>query len=924
MELWDRGDETALLAEEAERARGGQLRVVVVEGPAGIGRTSLLDEFVADVRSATVLRARGTELQRRFAFGVVRQLFSPLLCRLPEDRREALLAGGAEPVRQVLAGAEPGPDVVALENAPFAVLHGLYRLAATLTRERPLVLVLDDADLADAPSLRWLRYMRTRLAEAPVLLVLTRRTDGPAEAEDVLGSLVTDPDCVLIRPRLLSPAAVARMLPESADPALARACHQISGGNPLMVRTLLASMSIGDSPLERAGSLTGQVFAHSLGSWLTRLPAATVAFARALSVLGEAASAELPARLAGITGPEGRAAEDHLWQAGLLRCDPVLRWNHPAVREAVYTELAGEERARLHHAAATALHDASAPLEEVCAHLLLVPPAGDSWVLGTLCAAAAQAARRGAPDGAAEYLRRALAEPPPAEARTGIVVGLGMAEAFSNPAAGVDRLLEVFDEVTDPRLKAAMAEVLSDALARLTRHDEAIAMLARAAEDVAPLDPDLANTLTGRRLIVSISEQEGPARVKRPGADLPGDTAGERCLLSALAFASGMGGDPVAEAARLAGLAIPRTTAELTSPLAGPVSLVLTWTEQLDEAVRLCDKAIAESRRTHALLSLALLLSHRAQLAQFTGALSAALSYAESALEMLPLEQWGYLGTVPVAVQSDLLIELNEPELARRRMIAAELEHTCDQGFAGAFYQTVRARVRMACGEPAEGLADLLTAADHLREFGYENPVMLPWRVWAVEALHAQGHHAKAAEIAAQALASAHRWGTPRGLGTALRLTGLTRRGPEGEANLRESVELLSGITAPLELAASLLTLGELRIETEDIRGARTALRRCLEEAERCGAARLAELARERLVATGARPKQTPAAGTAALSSGERRVAELAAGGLSNRRIAEELHLTMRTVETHLSATYRKLGIPNRTALRALLGPGGG
>ncbi|MBP2472239.1 DNA-binding CsgD family transcriptional regulator [Crossiella equi] len=904
MELWDRAEEVALLAEEAERARTGQLRVVVVEGPAGIGRTSLVERFTASPAAAglTVLRARGTELERRFAFGVVRQLFSPLLFRLSDEDLAAVLAGGAEPARQVLA--DPGAPAVAPEHAPFAVLHGLHRLAANLCRRGPLLLVLDDADLADAPSLRWLRYVRTRLARSPVLLVLTRRTGGVAG--DVLGGLVREPDCVHLRPRLLSPAGVAGLvaaaLPVPPTPEFTRACHELSGGNPAAVRALLAAA---DGSQDPRALPAGAVFAHVLA----RLPAPAVAYARALSVLGDVDTAEQPTRLTGLTGAEGRVAEDQLTQAGLLMCDPLPRWRHPAVREAVYRELAEPERARLHHAAATLLHDAGAPLEQVCAHLLRTPPAADAWVVATLCAAAAQANRRGAPDGAAEYLRRALAEPPGPELRVAVEAGLGMAESFSQPAAAIDRLYAVSGEITDPALRTAVAETLSDALGRENRAPEMMAVLARAAADLAEVAPDRADQLTGRRLIVSVSERTGPRGARRPPEPVDAETPGRRCVFNGLAFAAGMGGAPAPEVARLARLAAPRTTAELTSAIASTVCLLLGWTEDLAGAVDLCERAMAESRRTHALIPLALQLSHRAQLAQFTGRLTEALALAESSVELLPLEQWGYLATVPLSTQAELLLALDRPAQARSRLLSNGLASLSDNGFGSLFHRTARARVRMACGEPEEGLADLLAAGEVLRERGYDNPVMLPWRVAAVEALLAQGDRAQATALAAESTAAARRWGTPRALGVALRLTALTT----GDLTAaRESVALLSGLEAPLELAASRHTLGRLHAEAGEVRPARTALRHCLEEAERRGAARLAGLAREDLIATGARPKPS----AAALSPGERRVAELAASGLANRQIAETLHLTLRTVETHLSATYRKLGLANRAALR--------
>ncbi len=176
----------------------------------------------------------------------------------------------------------------------------------------------------------------------------------------------------------------------------------------------------------------------------------------------------------------------------------------------------------------------------------------------------------------------------------------------------------------------------------------------------------------------------------------------------------------------------------------------------------------------------------------------------------------------------------------------------------------------------------------------------------------------RAARLAGEELALAEAYGAPWPHGEALRVAALV--GPPGRrrARLETAVTLLEQADASLDLARARVDLGaELRRLGERV-AARAALSAGLAEAARCGGERVAALAREELGALGVRPTRAVAQGRA-LTPGERRVAELAADGLTNREIAQRLFVTEKTVETHLSATYRKLGLRTRRQLgRAL------
>jgi AAA ATPase domain len=181
--LLERGVQVAALQGLADAARGGAGRLVVIEGGAGIGKTRLLGEARALGRSAgmRVLAARGGELEGGFAYGIVRQLFEPLLASVSPDLRAELVSGPATLIEPLFAAGPlaGSPDVPA--EGSFAVPHGLYWLAANVAFQQPTLLAIDDLHWADTPSLRWLLFLIRRLDGVPLLVVAaSRRPEGEA------------------------------------------------------------------------------------------------------------------------------------------------------------------------------------------------------------------------------------------------------------------------------------------------------------------------------------------------------------------------------------------------------------------------------------------------------------------------------------------------------------------------------------------------------------------------------------------------------------------------------------------------------------------------------------------------------------------------------------------------------------------------
>lgn len=372
----------------------------------------------------------------------------------------------------------------------------------------------------------------------------------------------------------------------------------------------------------------------------------------------------------------------------------------------------------------------------------------------------------------------------------------------------------------------------------------------------------------------------------------PGRDPGERALLAELALeAVRDGSTPAGGAIRLA---------ERAFAWAGPVE----WRTVGGAALALgrCD---AGARAEGALASLAgtpgwaAVAPVRAELALRRGDLATAVS-----LEGAPVVRaWALLGQGRTE---------DAEALVAAGLGAADGGIDPRGGTDGAAWALAAAAVAAARGTAEDALAHALAAGA-----GPANPAAHPWRSIAAGPALRLGDRERARRLAGAELLLARRFGAPRALGTALRAAGLA----DGDtALLEESVAVLRPAATPVELGWSLAELGSHVRRTGERREARESLREALDLAEHAGARALAVYAREELSATGAKPRRDQTSGAGSLTPSEQRVAVLAAAGRSNREIAAELFVTMRTVTTHLTHVYAKLGIVGRDGIAAALG----
>jgi DNA-binding NarL/FixJ family response regulator len=941
--LLERERELGALEAMVAEARAGGGCFALVEAPAGLGKTRLLQAAreASERGGVRVLAARATELERDFPFALVRQLFEPVLLALGPADRAGLFEGAASAARGAIGLDSEAPATASGTPDTFAVLHGLYWLTAALAEQQPLLLAIDDAQWSDAASLDYVRFLLPRLEELPVLLALACRPNE-AGAETSLAQIAADGLARRLTPLPLSRTATATLLAteldETPEETFAAACHEVSGGNPFLLHELARTVAVqAISPsadqATRVHELAPEQVARTVLVRLARLSHDAQAVARALVVLGDDADHQLVAQLAGLDVDATLAGADELRATAIL--DPAsasLRFAHPLVRTALHQELPVGERSDAHARAAELLRSRGASAQRLAAHLLATETRGERGTAETLLEAGRLALASGAPRSAIAYLTRALAEPAPDDLRPRTLSSLvtaGIRAADRELFAAV--LPEVLEQLErDPALRVRWGGKVTIWMILNGRADDAVSLLERTIE-TAGEQGEAEGAFRLEAQLNLLARRSLPAARARllPYVDrIPPDSASGR-LAAALesewhAF-DGTSGDAIAAARR----ALAREgrifleQPEFFSP--GRPVLALIQADELDEAQSAAARALAYARQRGATPELVAALWMNGGVAWARGELAAAEADVRQALEIARLGGLSIAEPVVRALLAGVLVVRGELDAADAEIEAAGVGGVPASArtvpvFAFSIALAARGQLRFAQGRLEEAAADLLELDRLSKGWGVIGAPAPPARICAARVLAAIGEHERAQAKAEAALAHARHWGAPTLLSHALRTVALTAQSADRLAALEEAVVVLGGSPARLARAEALAELGTALRRANRRADARAPLREALELARRCGAAGLARQTFDELQATGEKVRRWTPIGVESLTPSERRVAELAANGMTNRQIAQSLFLTVKTIETHLAATYDKLGIRSRRELPDALG----
>jgi DNA-binding CsgD family transcriptional regulator len=885
---------------------------LVLRGEAGMGKTTLWTNAVETARAAgaRVLDCRPAPAERQLAFAALTDLLldaaEEILPALPSPQRRAL--------EVALALEESGDDPPEARMIATACATGLRHLA----RSRPLVVAIDDVQWLDPATAAALEFAVRRLSRETSGLLVAQRVEGDG-APIPLGLERAYADLALLDVGPLTLGAVSHLLRARLDVSFPRSVlhrvYETSGGNPFFALELGRALSRREhvdprEPLPVPTTLDALVRErlHDLSPAVRRVLAIVAALADATTDLvylacdGDATSGE---------------AIDAAIASGVLQASGRrLRFSHPLLASAVYSDLGPHERRSVHATLAQVVSDA----EERARQLALATVQPDGEVAAAIEAATGLAERRGAPMIAAELLERAIELTPLAERaarrrRIAKLADLCVVDGDIEQAAALAEGL--LDEATDEEHLDALAKLAIVRLSEGRRADvsalvdqilavsgptdraRAVALILSATVDVRRLGRR--ETLTRGREAVAIGERIGDPDVVRDalvGAAIDVAWLGEPFV------------DDIERAASMGHLHGIFPVGHRSESVAAIVRML--FGDELSATRPVLEARYRDAAGTGSAEAQAEALSTLSELERRAGRLKLAADYGAAGLEL-----------------GDVYLRAN---LCFMTGFARALQGRLDEGESLALEgcgvaDNAPASARILLGW-LSGVIELFrgdhgTAVEHLRELpelaralGVENPTPLQFHPDLVEALLGTGDVAAAEPIVhwleERARVVAHPWAVAAGH----RCRGLlvaTRGDPEGALrHLRDAVRVSQGIARerPLEHARALLALGTTLRRAKKRRDARNALVPALEIFDELGAAVWAERAATELARI---PGRRRASGE--LTETERRVAELVAEGLSNKEVAARLFVTVRTVEANLTKVYAKLGVRSRTEL---------
>ncbi|QFZ18725.1 AAA family ATPase [Saccharothrix syringae] len=899
---------TAALAESATEG----VRVVVLQGVVGTGKTALIEEFGDRARGAgaRLLRASGAPTESSLSLGIVRQLLAGEVF----DRDAAAVVGGLLDHR-LLADAES--DGVSRSR----VLDGLATAVLGLAGRGPVVIAVDDAQYLDAFSQDWLIYLIRRAGLARILIVLGWRDDSEPSPGNCRLLCAEFHQQTYFRRMLLAPLSssgvtelVAGRLRESGAAELTAKAHQLTGGNPLLLHALLEdgrAATGGDGPpaeldawpeLERAVQLA-----------LRRCDPLTLRVAGAISVVGEPSRFALLGWLVDAAPDRVAVAMRVLTRIGLVEAG---RMRHPVIAGAVLNTFSAADRSDLHWRAADLLKACGADSLTIAEHVVASGRLDDPSAVPNLVEGAQQALEKGYPRRATELLRLAYQVDTDVRRRAETRALLLRAEWRVDLGASAGHLPELTDAMLSGRLRGRHATMPIIIMLVQGRVADVCSVLSRLAADSPPgsrpswefelMQMWLADMYPGIFRREDCESRANGTPIMLPGA------IGYRLLEH---FRSIHHQGATAERLVQADEAFwqqPLTEMNLLPAILALCTMI--YTERLEEAERRCRGLVQTCLDLQEPTWHAMFCVIAAEIALRRGSIGVAATRAGAALELIPVAEWGVLAGVPLSTLLTAQTLQGKHDEAARTLALPVPDVMFETPF-GLSYLLARGRHYVERGLAQVALDDFQAVGDLLDRWGMEKSGALPWRT-EMAAAHLQlGDREVAARYAREQLRRIGQDGHLRVRGRTLRLLAATRELRLRPPVLHDAVDVLHRSGDKFELASALAALHDAYTQLGEAGRARSVARKANsirqaffgeQPARRVGAPDVLEETEVDMLV---------------LSDAERRVAKFAAKGLTNREIAGRLYLTTSTVEQHLTRIYRKLGVSSRVQLLSRLAP---
>jgi DNA-binding CsgD family transcriptional regulator len=918
--LYERTSEISVLDDAVTRLEEGRGTSLLLEGRAGRGKSTLVEYAVrrGRERGARTWLARARHLSSAAPFEVLRRLLGPAV---EESGGVDALEGAA---RFAIPLFTPGADL------SHGVGYGCQWLIAWLAERSPLVLAIDDAHWADGASLQVLLDVQADISVQPVVMLVASRPVENPEIQRLLAAMAAAPDCQVLSPATLSREAVAEVVNETlgqpASNAFVDECLKVTRGNAFYLHELLRPYQSDVGPTRQTFVSNGTLSLRRTVAWrLGELGSEATLLGQAAAVLGDGCSLHLAAELAGLDDETAVHQASRLEVASILQRGDPVEFLHPLLRAAVEAELPEVVKGELHARAARLLWLSREPPESVALHLVNSPGSGDAEVAAFLAEEGEAALEAGSVALATQLLHRALQEPAPADARPRILVALGRAEHALGQLDASRRHLEAVMEADNRAMTLTAAAELFEVLLDAGQFAE-LGRLHQRVVELSPTGASLAEVRLQAQLLADVimaiePDLEMPPGLVRVDTDVMSvERDIDRYLLVYAAIYERTMQDGTTQ--RLVNN-LRRAVAALDGVHDGTLSV---WDARvaIEAATFLADDELAEadgiiedaapsiSRLRGSAPVLHLELEHRRVMSalakgDFDDALAAiALMEQRTARSEMSRFTAGYR-----FVRGWVALQRGDYAKAGELLV----ERTGENGL----YPALGA---MLSGEPERAL-DML-AAQHL-SIDVDDPVTgfeveLDPHLIASHTYDLLGDRDNARREALREVAIRRRYGPRFRLAQALRRQASFEPARRAVQVLAEALELAESTPRRPVTVRVLASYGAALRRVERVAEARETLYRAVDMAGDMGMARLRDRTHRELVLAGGRPRRTRATGPQSLTAAQQQVARLAVAGRSNRQIAEELFVTIKTVETHLAAVYRKLGIAARVQLVDMLG----
>ncbi|MFJ1549736.1 AAA family ATPase [Streptomyces sp. NPDC088246] len=969
-QLIHREGELSALNALLTNAGAGRGSIALVSGPTGSGKTLLLQTFCkqAENSNAILLNAVASRAECELPLGVMDQLFrSEALPPEFRDRVNELLP------EELATSRRAGSDPVLMNQPSIAVAHGLRSLLLELGERGPVVVSIDDLQYADAPSLQMLLFLQRRMKASRTLLLLAELSTVRSPHPVFHAELFRQPNCRKIRlemlPRSGAHTMIGARLGQAKALELTEAYQEASGGSPLFLSALLDDYEAVHRP--NAGShesepaVPQEAFRNALMGCLYLAEPAVLEVARAVAAVGKVISSVSIGHILGLDTATVEHAIASLTATGLLNSE---NFRHPAAHTAILEQVAPEGRHELHLRVAAALQNEGVPPVVVAEQLVAAGKAPEEWMINVLRDAAHSelaAARTGM---ACEYLELALTYCADSRQLTALTADRMRIDWQKCPLKAMRHAMRLKEALRDGHLTSQDTGLLVRNLLWHGRYSEARETLTlweardsgtrRApSEELAAFNGWI--TYSHPSLVAVPSGSPGtPGSAVSSAASNSLDSADSYTSYGAFGSPTGAepetGPGPVRSFGRQAITVLCRllaqgaddeavTSAEgvLHSVGLGVATLeslhaallTLICADRPERAASWCEELLKEAADQGSPTWQAVFAAVRADAAFRQGDMATAVQHGEAALAQLPIASWGVAIGGPLATLILATTMMGQYDKAVK-YVGLPVPDTLFDARYGLHYLNARGHFHLSTNRPVAALADFESCGRLMQAWGLDLPSLISWRTGAAETALALGQKSRAKMLMEEQLTrpGMHQ---PRTRGASLRLLAAAGDLEDRPALLQQAVRLLQPDTGRFELARALADLGDTYRQLGDPDRARGTADRAAEMMKSCQV--WTEWEQPLPVARPSHPPTVPTkrhadgrhndgrhaeqkpTGAEALTDAERRVAELAAMGATNRAIGRKFYITVSTVEQHLTRVYRKLDVSRRSDLAARL-----